>query len=153
MKTKQEAPFADLPEGIDIARYFWHEVVLVDRDGPHRLGNYHGCDGINLWRDGADYCYLWVEAVVDQDMYVNYLLDIRTNVRGDQTKEFTETRDFLFVHAGADNTFECSWQNKPINFDASTSKHIDHLHEGLQWFTDRVIDATERHAGPEGYED
>lgn len=133
-----EPPFREVPGAVDLARYFWHEVVLVDREGPHRLGNYHGCDGINLWREGSDYCYLWVEATVDHDMWVSFLLDVRTKIGG------IETRDYVFLDAGAGDLFEVEWRNKPIRSDAPTDDHIDRLREGLLWFTNRVIHGVER---------
>lgn len=133
-----ESFFAEPPTGVDIGRFFWHECILVDRDGPHRIGNYHGCDGIELYREGTEYCYLWVEATVDHDMWMDYLLDVRTKAGG------TETRDYLYLNAGLGNLFEVEWHNSPIRFDAPTDDHIDRLMAGLEWFTDRVIGNVER---------
>lgn len=129
----EDAPFLSMPGAVDLARYFWHEIVL-----EQRLGNYHGCDGITLYRDGKDYCYLWVEATVDHDMWMSYLLDVRTKIDG------IETRDYVFLDAGADDLFECEWHNQPIRFDAPVDAHIDRLHAGLKWFTGLVIGGVER---------
>lgn len=136
--STDDAPFLEVPTAIDLARYFWHEVVLVDRDGPHRVGNYHGCDGIALWREGGEYCYLWVEVTVDHDMWMSYLLDVRTKRDG------VETRDYVLLEAGSGDLFEVEWHNQPIRFDADTDAHIDRLHDGLKWFTERVIGGVER---------
>lgn len=138
----ENAPFIDLPEGIDIARYFWHEVVLADQhEVPYRLGQYHGTDGINLWREGQDYCYLWVEATVDHDMWMGYLLEIRTNRGG------TETRDHLYLAAGGGGLFETEWRNHPIQFDAPLDDHIDHHRAAMHWFVERDIGTIEEQNG------
>ena len=134
MNTKIQ-PFADIPSGIDIAHYF---MEMTDRRNP-------GCEGIDLWRDGKSYCYLWVEAMVDEDMWGSYLLDIRTNIH-DPSKTFTETRDYLFVRSGIGNTFEVEWHNHKVDFDASTEEHLDRFHSGLHWFVERVVAAAEREA-------
>ena len=91
------SPFDSIPSGIDIAHYF---VEATGRVNP-------GCDGIDLYREGRDYCYLWVETTVDLDMWLAYMLDIRTHVNG------TETRDYLFVFVGAGNRFDVEWHQKP----------------------------------------
>lgn len=126
-------PFLDPPSGMDIARYFWHEVVLVDQDGSHRRGQYHGCEGIDLWREGSDYCYLWVEATVDHDMWMAYLLEIRTHQAG------LETRDHLYLAAGGGDLFETEWRNKPIRFDAPLDDHVDHHRAAMLWFVEREV--------------
>lgn len=117
LAAKVAAPFQTIPSGIEIARYFWHET--------ERRNN--GCDGIRLFRDGSDYCYLWVKAIVDHDLWHSYLLDIRTHVDG------VETRDFLFLHAGADGAFDVEWHNQPIRFDAATEAHRERFATGMQW--------------------
>lgn len=137
-----ESPFLDVPEGIDIARYFWHEVVMVDQtEVPYRRGQYHGCDGINLWRDGRDYCYLWVEATVDHDMWMSYLLEVRTNVGGG------ESRDHLYLAAGGGDLFEAEWRNQPIRFDAPLDDHIDHHRAAMHWFVERDVGTIEEQNG------
>jgi hypothetical protein len=120
-----EAPFVDVPSGVDLARYFWHET---DHQNP-------GCDGIDLWRDGADYCYLWVEAMADHDLFRSYLLDVRTK------REGTETRDFLFLHVGIGERFEVEWHQHPTRFEDDS---MDRVHDGLLWFVSSAIAALER---------
>lgn len=124
---KDAAFFLEVPTGIDIAHYFIEET---DRRN-------NGCDGIDLFRDGQDYCYLWVEATVDDDMWEAFLLDIRTCV-GDPADTFRETRDFLFVRVGVGGMFEVEWHNQPIRFDAPTEAHRERGHDGLLWFVGRV---------------
>lgn len=113
------APFDTLPSGIEIARYFWEET-------SHRNDRYNGID---LWRNGMNYCYLWVEATTDQDMWMSFLLDIRAKVGPG-----VETRDYLFLRAGFGEVSDVEWYNQPISFGASTEEHIDRLDRGLDWF-------------------
>lgn len=138
---EKESPFIDVPEGIDIARYFWHEVVMADQQVPYRRGQYHGCDGINLWRDGRDYCYLWVEATVDHDMWMGYLLEIRTNIGG------SESRDHLYLAAGGGDLFEAEWRNQPIRFGAPLDDHIDHHRAAMHWFVGKNVGTIEEQNG------
>lgn len=112
-------PFEEIPSGVDLARYFWHETNHVNP----------GYDGINLWRDGSQYCYLWVTASVDFDMDMYYLLDVRTKTDGD------EMRDGLFLHLGSFDTFEVEWQQKPYAFGTAT---IENVYASLQWFYDKI---------------
>lgn len=142
---KDRSPFAEVPQGIDIARYFWHEIVL-DRDAePPGVGWYHGCDGIGLWREGRDYCYLWVTATVDHDMWRAYLLEVRTNIGG------TESRDHLYLAAGTDDLFEVEWHNKPIDFGAPLDDHIDAHRSAMRWFVERDVGTIEaRNGGDQG---
>lgn len=130
-RRPKEYPFADIPSGVDIGHYFWDET---DRRNP-------GCDGIALYREGNSYCYLWMEAMVDHDMWHSYLLDIRTSARG------KETRDFLFLHVGAGGVFEVEWHNQPIDFDAPTEAHWERFEAGMRWLTDRCEKAIEDHEG------
>jgi hypothetical protein len=120
------APFESIPGGQDIALYF-----IEDTDRRNR-----GCDGIDLWRDGRDYCYLWVEAMVDYDLNEFYLLDIRTSQNG------TETRDFLYVACGfgmgGQSGVECEWHQQPINFSDTREAHVARSQAGLKWFIDHV---------------
>jgi len=126
------APFDSLPSGIDIARYFWHET---ERSNP-------GCDGIDLYRDGSDYCYLWVEAMVDLDYYEAYLLDVRTHTNV-PPGEIGETRDFLFIFAGTQDRFDVEWHEHPIAFSAPAEEHRDRFRAGMLWLTDRIEKALE----------
>lgn len=123
------SPFAEVPSALGIAHYLWEET---DRT--------HGCDGIKLWRDGASYCYLWIESMVDHDMWIDYLIEVRTKVG---TEDFNETRDYLFV-SYRQGKMEAEWHNKPIRFDAPTDHHIDRLRDGLIWFAERVVGVVER---------
>lgn len=127
-----DAPFLSVPSGVDLARYFWHET---ERRNP-------GCDGISLFREGRDYCYLWVTATVDLDMWEAHLLDVSTNVHAED-RPFTETRDFLFLFAGGGGRFEVEWHNQPIRFDAATEAHRDRFVAGMAWFTSRIEQAIE----------
>jgi hypothetical protein len=125
--VKKDSPFETLPSGIEIARYFWHETDRVN----------NGADGIDLWRDERDYCYLWVETFVDMDMYHAYLLDVRTNI-ATPPGEIGEVRDFLFVLVGGLGKFDVEWHNKPINFADAYPKHRERFAEGMQWLVSRI---------------
>lgn len=128
-----EAPFLEVPGGVEIARYFWHEI-------EHRNP---GCDGIDLYREGLDYCYLWVEAMVDLDMWEAYLLDVRTHV-GVPPGEFGETRDFLFVFAGAGDRFDVEWFNQPIRpFNEPPEDPWERFIKAMAWFASRIEQAVE----------
>jgi hypothetical protein len=132
----EEAPFWDIPGGIDIAHYFLEEKAQAF-DGQ-------GADGIALYRDGRAYSYLWVMAHVDLDLDQFYLLDIRT---AGGTEPFDETRDFLLVMSGVSTGGkpEVEWENRPIDF--ASHDHIDRLHRGLKWFANGVVSFVERHHG------
>lgn len=130
---KDESPFSEVPSGIEIAHYF---VDQTDRRNP-------GCDGIDLYRKDRDYCYLWVEGMFDHDMWLSYLLDIRTAV-GREDKKFRESRDFLFVHFGTGGIFEVEWHNHPIDFDATVEEHRERSWTGWQWFLKLMEAALER---------
>lgn len=130
------APFLSVPSGIDIARYFWHET---DHSNP-------GCEGIDLYREGLDYCYLWVSVVVDHDMWMSYLLDVRTSVGNPHpTDKFNETRDYLFLMVGAGDMFEVEWHNQPTRFDAPTEAHRARSEAGMKWLADRTEKSIEDH--------
>lgn len=135
----KKSPFASLPGGIDIARYFWHEIVMAEQTTvPYRRGQYHDCDGIDLWRDGGDYCYLWVEATVDHDMWMAYLLEVRTKTDG------SEVRDHLYLAAGANDLFEVVWRNKPSRpFETPLDDNIDHHRDAMRWFVERDVGTIE----------
>jgi hypothetical protein len=137
-----DSPFDSLPGGIDIARYFWHEIVLSDPVVPYRRGQYHGCDGINLWRDDVDYCYLWVQATTDQDMWMGYLLEIRTYTND------VETRDYLYLAAGGGDLFEVEWYNQPIKaFQVPFDDVVDHYRKAMHWFAERNVGTIEEQNG------
>jgi hypothetical protein len=133
--VRDEAPFSEVPSGTSIARYFWEET--------ERRNN--GCDGIDLYRDGGDYCYLWVTAMIDLDMWHAYLLDVRTHV-GVEPGKIGETRDYLFLFAGAGGRFDVQWRNQPIDFGAPTDEHRDRLRAGMHWLaslTEKAIEDAE----------
>jgi hypothetical protein len=111
---------------MEIARYFWEETNRT-----------HDAEGINLWRDGKAYCYLWVEAMVDHDMWIDYLLDVRTH-SGD--RDFDETRDFLFV-SYRHGKLEVDWHQHPVKFDDEWEQHRERHRAGLHWFADKVMGA------------
>lgn len=126
-----DAPFLHVPSGIEIAHYFWDET--------NRRNN--GCDGIDLFRDGNDYCYLWVEAMVDLDMWEAYLLDIRTHVDV-PTGELGETRDYLFVMRGAGGLNAVEWHQHPVKFE---DDGWDRFVAAMHWFTGRIEGEVEAH--------
>lgn len=124
MSEQPESFFAEVPSGTDIANWF---LMETDRrnDGPDGVGD--------LFREGPDYCYLWVEAMVDDDMWAAYLLDVRTKVEG------SETRDFLYVRSGVGyRAPEVEWHQRPVRFDDDVEVHRDRAYEGLRWFVMRV---------------
>lgn len=126
-------PFGTIPSGLDIAHYFWDET-------DHRNV---GCDGIDLWRgEGTDYCYLWVEAMVDLDMWEAYLLDVRTHV-GVKLGELGETRDFLYLFVGAGGRFDVQWHNQPVDFAAPVDAHRDRFRTGMHWLASRIESSIE----------
>lgn len=140
--AENETPFTEVPSGIDIARYFWHDIVMADPQVPYRRGQYHGCDGINLWREDGDYCYLWVQATADHDMWMAYLLDIRTHTGG------VETRDHLYLAAGGGDLFEVVWHNQPTRpFEAPLDDNIDHYYAAMKWFVERDVSTIEDQNG------
>jgi hypothetical protein len=120
-----DPPFSDLPNGQDIAHYF-HDAKLTIAS--------QGAEGYNLWRsllDGNyDYCYLWIVATVDFDVLQYDLLEIRTNIADE------ETRDYLFVRA---YPIVYNWYNNPIKFSATHEQHVEHIHDGLHWFVNQVM--------------
>ena len=122
LKERPQPPFDALPSGIEIARYFWHETKRKN----------NGYNGIDLWREENEYCYLWVEAFVDHDYYHHYLLEIRTHVNG------KETRDFLFLSAGIQNHFDVEWWGHPIDFDAPWEEYRDRFAKAMHWFVGRI---------------
>lgn len=131
--TKPEAPFLEVPDAISIAHYFMEET------GRRNLG----CDGIDLYREGRDYCYLWVEAMVDLDMWEAYLLDIRTHIAV-PPGEMGETRDFLFVFVGAGNRFDVEWYNHPRTLSVrSQGDPWERWQAAMKWFTGLVEKSVE----------
>lgn len=105
--------------GVDMARWFLTE---------HAAGSaIHGPDGIEVSREGCTYTYLWLDATVNDDVQMHYLLDVRTDSGAG------ETRDCLYVTDGFDG-FECEWRNKPIRWDAAVEAHIENGYEQLRWF-------------------
>lgn len=126
-------PFQEIPDGLSIAHWFVEDL-------PNQ--KYHGADGIDLWRgDDGTYCYLWIEATVDQDLSYFWLLDIRT---APTSAKFGETRDFLLVWWDLNDGVQCEWYNHPIAFLASVQEHRDQLRSGLEWFHNRVMEEVER---------
>ena len=113
-----------IPSGIEIAHHFVDKYAL----------NYihaQSADGFDLVRDGNEYCYMWMKAYVDYDYLSCFLLDIRTYVDGE------ETRDFLFV-ANVFGRVICEWHNRPIAFSASTQDHRERFLAGMTWFAERI---------------
>lgn len=130
------SPFEGMPSGGAIAEWWCNDDH--DEDGkailsPARHYSYiQGTEGFDIFRDGNDYCYVWMEAFVDADMEGFYLLDVRTSQGG------TETRDYLYVAMGAGCGVECTWQQKPINFHASAEDHQNRFWDGMGWFRDQI---------------
>lgn len=113
----------DIPSGLEIASWF-------RREHAPRLHSFQGCEGLDLAREGADYCYVWLEAYVDQDFVGYFLLDVRTSTGTG------ETRDFLLVWDGAKSGYE--WQQAPIAFGAGTDAHRLRNRAGLRWMAERI---------------
>lgn len=113
----------DVPSGADIAGWF-------RREHAHPLHSFQGYEGLDLVRDGLDYCYVWLMAYVDLDLVGYFLLDVRTAVG---TKE---TRDFLLVWDGFEEGFE--WRNRPIEFGAPPEEHGARFRDGMAWMVDRI---------------
>lgn len=85
--------------------------------------------------DDGGYAYVWVMSMVDFDMNVYFLLDVRTKPDGDAE----ETRDFLFVGCGVGiKSFEACWQNEPIGFHAPIEDHMSRFARGMRWFSDQI---------------
>jgi len=117
METQMEMPFTQVPTGLGIAYYFVQECASKSQ----------GADGFDLYREGDDYCYVWKQAECDFDYEGSYLLEVRTHINGN------ESRDFLFVvNKGGKVTAE--WRNKPVNVFCSKNEWNDHMVDGLQWF-------------------
>ena len=127
MLTEQEQPFDTVPSGIEIARYFLHHT---DRQNG-------GYDGIDLYRDGGDYCYLWVEAFIDLEFFQGWLLEIRTKIDV-PPGELGETRDYLAVVAGPLGMVEVEWYNNPVEFADPEVDHWIRLSDGLMWLVGRL---------------
>lgn len=123
----QTSPFEALPSAHDIAHYF-----------TTKTNRRHDCEGISLWRDGQDYCYLWVEATVDHDYQMYYLLDIRTSLAG------LESRDYLYVAEGPDEPVRYERHNDPVYFSAPVPEHFRRNKRGLLWFVEHVTDGSAR---------
>lgn len=113
----------DVPSGAEIAEWF-------RREHAPRLNSFQEYDGLDLVRDGSDYCYVWLKAYVDLDFVGYFLLDVRTSV-GSQ-----ETRDFLLVWDGFEQGFE--WRNRPIESGAGSEVHRARLKDGMAWMADRI---------------
>jgi hypothetical protein len=124
---ENESPFYDIPSGVGIAHYFMEELRAQRQ----------GADGFPLWREGNDYCYLWVLSSIDLDYVETYLLDIRTNIGG------TETRDFLKVEM-IGIRIECEWHNEPIAFRAPWLEHEARMNRGLNWLRSSTWSALDR---------
>lgn len=119
------SPFIDMPSAVDIAHFFIEEHCQ-DFDGQ-------GAEGIPLYREERDYSYIWMEAHVDHDLEQYFLLDIRTNI-GDN-----ETRDYLWVMVGVGCKVECEWHNQPVSFGADYETHMDRFVAGMKWFTNNIV--------------
>jgi hypothetical protein len=130
-RPRPEAPFDHLPSGIEIARYFTEHTERRNR----------GYDGIDLYREGNDYCYLWVETFVDMDYWHAYLLDVRTHI-GVAPGKIGETRDYLAVVTGPVGAFEVEWHNQPHAFGAPGA--ADRFRAGMAWLVGRIEEATDR---------
>lgn len=130
---EKELPFAAMPSGVDIMHYFAEETEWRNNGG----------DGINLWRDGNDYTYLWVEAHVDHDIEHYFLLDIRTNINHE------ETRDYLWVSLNIfdRDSMECEWHNHPVAFGSTFEAHMARFEGGMEWFLGHIMDKRMEAAG------
>lgn len=145
---KGTEPFDIIPSGVAIAHWWmegeWREGYPANGKSPaQHYGFIQGTEGFDLWREGNDYCYAWLEAYVDHDVQSWYLLDIRT-AQGSAVGECRETRDHLFVgwsYGGLSRDtggIKCAWEQRPINFIASAAEHRERFLKGMQWFTDQI---------------
>ncbi len=114
----------DVPSGVEIAKWFREQHA-------GRL-QVQGWDGLDLVREGEDYCYAWLEAFVDFDLACYYLLDVRTSIG------HAESRDFLFVSDGMGNHW-CEWHQQPVFFRDPPAAHVERFRSGMAWFAERVI--------------
>jgi hypothetical protein len=112
-----ETPFIQLPSGHSIAHYFVSDCA----------GKPQTFEGFDLWRDNDNYCYAWKLAELDLDYEGAWLLEIRTNTNGE------ETRDFLFV-SQKDGKVDSHWFNQPVKFSCSSEEMKRHIAKGLGWF-------------------
>lgn len=121
--SAMEMPFDQLPSGGEIARYFLR----------HLSAKPQGSEGFDLYRDGEDYCYIWKVAELDLDLSCAYLLEVRTNTNG------VETRDCLYVrHNPMDElgSLICEWYQKPVAFfDGYTNEWV---RGAFRWFAVRA---------------
>jgi len=112
-----EMPFNQMPSGLGIAHYFIEECA----------GKSQGSEGFDLYREGDDYCYAWKQLECDFDYEASYLLEVRTSINGN------ETRDFLMV-VNKGGKVTAQWHNKPVHAFCSKNEWNDHMTEGIRWF-------------------
>jgi hypothetical protein len=115
-----EMPFDQLPSGGDIARYYVRELSQRSQ----------GAEGFDLWRDGADYCYIWRLSELDFDYEGAWLLEVRTN------KDDVEFRDLLLVWQ-KEGRIECEWRNTPVKIFCPSDEMREYLRNGFAWFAKR----------------
>lgn len=84
------------------------------------------CEGMEIWRDGHNYCYAWMCAYIDRDLQGYYLLDVRLYADG------KEIRDHLYVTTGMYGT-SCQFQQQPVRFEDDTPAR---LYAGIKWMID-----------------
>lgn len=114
----------DIPSGVQIANWF-------NENHAKRLHQFQTADGLDLVREGTNYCYVWLTSYVDMDYEGYFLLEVRTS------NEDTETRDFLVVRLGCKG-MACEWYNKPIRTTEPAHEHRWHLRDGMVWFADWI---------------
>lgn len=133
-KGEKYWPSQDAPSTFDADRI----VAWFYDNGIYALNQ--GCDGFtfcrnNLAKPKATYGYLWVETVLDLDMDMAYLLDIR-RTSDVSSEDFDESRQYLFVANGYRGGPVHAWHDQPVKFlDLRAAKR---LVPGLHWFAEQV---------------
>lgn len=116
-------PFDSMPTGSEIAHHFYNECA----------GERQGFDGFDLYRDGNDYCYLWVQGHFDFDLSESWLVEVRTHLNG------TEVRDMMIVTTNK-GVMRWEWQGGPAHrFDSFYDEYQDYMTKALSWFASRTI--------------
>jgi len=116
-------PFDSIPTGEEIAQHFYSECAGKRQDAR----------GFDLYRDGSDYCYLWVQGHFDFDLSESWLIEVRTYLNG------SEVRDMMIVTAKY-GKFQWEWQGGPSNnTDSSFDEYQDYMTKALTWFANRTI--------------
>ena len=118
-----EQPFDTMPTGGEIAHHFIEVCAYTQQDAQ----------GYDLWRDGQDYCYLWMQGHFDFDMSQSWLIEVRTYLNG------AEVRDMMIV-TSKHGHLRWEWQGGPSHPNrASYDEYQDYMSKALSWFANRTI--------------